>query len=441
MSVPSLLRRLLAATVLSLALAPSAHASMTLGINDDVFVNPSLAPPWLLRAQSLGSQHVRVTVRWKYVVPERLGGGFVPTDPGSPGYRWDEIDLAVDRARAAGQSIMLQVVTAPSWAEGTGRRPAGLLPGVWKPDPDELANFMTALATRYRGRAEAYQVWNEPNLPVYLAPQWRKVSGRFVPASPAQYREMLNASYAAVKAADPGALVVQAGTAPYGEPKAGGRRMAPRRFVRSMLSRPTTVDVVSHHPYGVASPFEKAFHADDVTMADLGNLVAVWRSAEAAGRLLPRGPHARWATEFGWESTPDPSVLSQNDQARYLADGAAALEAAGFTRGYWYLVRDEARGTDWRRSAQSGLFRRGGAAKPAAKMFTFPLSARPRGSRTAVFALPPVTSRCQLRRGDVVVKSLSCTARTPLRTSVVRRRGGRLTLVAGTARSPVVRER
>lgn len=432
----------LATLVAGLTFVPSAHAALTLGVDDDVFLDPALGATWLSKVQAMGSRNVRLTVRWRYVAPEQPSAAFVATDPASPEYRWADLDLAVDRANAAGQRVLLQVVTAPAWAEGPGTRPKDTLPGVWKPDPDALGAFFTALATRYRGRAEGYQVWNEPNLGVYLAPQWtRKGAKSYEETGPELYRGLLNASYRAVKAVDPGALVVQAGTGPYGEPKPGGPRMQPLRFVRRLLSKATYVDVVAHHPYGVTSPYQKGYWPDDVTMAELGNLVKIWKRAEKAGTLLPRKPHPRWATEFGWESRPDPSWLTQADQARYLAEGVSVLEAAGFTRAYWYLARDERPVPSYPRSAQSGLFLRSGTAKAAASMFAFPLAARRDGSRTRVFALPRTTGACSLLRGRTVVKRLSCRAATPLRTAVARQRGARLRLVVGTVESPVAIER
>ena len=77
---------------------------------------------------------------------------------------------------------------------------------------------------------QALQVWNEPNLSGQLSPQSEGTTA----ISPGYYREMLNASYAAVKAVDPQMLVVTAGTAPYGDPP-GGNRVRPVEFWQQTL--------------------------------------------------------------------------------------------------------------------------------------------------------------------------------------------------------------
>src|SRR6516162_4146060 len=115
--------------------------------------------------------------------------------------------------------------------------PADTTPGTCRPDTNALSDYGLALGTRYSGhfpdpaapgrtlpQVAAFQVWNEPNLPDYLAPQW---AGNATVA-PALYRQMLNAFYAGLKSVDPSALVLTAGTAPFGDPEPGGRIMPVR---------------------------------------------------------------------------------------------------------------------------------------------------------------------------------------------------------------------
>ena len=63
------------------------------------------------------------------------------------------------------------------------------------------------MASRYKGRIQAYQIWNEPN----LAREW----GEKRP-DPAGYARMLKMAYSAIKGIDPNALVITAGMAPTG---------------------------------------------------------------------------------------------------------------------------------------------------------------------------------------------------------------------------------
>ena len=105
------------------------------------------------------------------------------------------------RSRPAGLKVVARVDNQPQWASTTVT-----WPGTSPPDnPRDWTDFLTALATRYRGRIHAYEIWNEPN----LDREW----GDKTP-DPAAYTRMLKDSYQAIKAADPQALVVSAGMSP-----------------------------------------------------------------------------------------------------------------------------------------------------------------------------------------------------------------------------------
>src|SRR6202011_5700158 len=118
-----------------------------------------------------------------------------------------------------------------------------------------------------------FQVWNEPNYSTYLAPQWTRVRGAWVAESPLIYRALLNAFYAGVKAGQPGALVVSAGTGPFGDPPVGPR-IPPALFYRDVLCvsaamrplpcpDPAHFDVLAHHPYAIGDPYTTALNPDD----------------------------------------------------------------------------------------------------------------------------------------------------------------------------------
>src|SRR5439155_25415443 len=93
--------------------------------------------------------------------------------------------------------------------------------GTWRPDPAAYARFMAAAARRSSGtspdpqrlgevlpRVRSWQLWNEPNLPDYLAPQWRRTGKRFTEVSPGVYRQLLDAAYDAIKGVAPSDQIV-----------------------------------------------------------------------------------------------------------------------------------------------------------------------------------------------------------------------------------------
>ena len=110
-------------------------------------------------------------------------------------YDWSIPDRIVQQTEDHGLKLLVRVDRAPDWA------------GAPPQNTQHLVDFLTALATRYKGRIDAIQIWNEPN----LAREWGDR-----PPNAAQYTQMLKASYQAVKAADPNMIVITAGMAPTG---------------------------------------------------------------------------------------------------------------------------------------------------------------------------------------------------------------------------------
>jgi hypothetical protein len=110
-------------------------------------------------------------------------------------YDWSIPDRIVQQAEDHGLNLLVRVDREPAWAG---------------PPPQNNAafqEFLAGIATRYRGRIDAIQIWNEPN----LAREW----GNKAPNA-AEYAQMLRDSYRTIKAIDPNMVVVTAGMAPTG---------------------------------------------------------------------------------------------------------------------------------------------------------------------------------------------------------------------------------
>ena len=403
--------------------AQSAH-SFSVGYFDEQFtVHDSTRASWLKRAATSGAGIVRLEIGWVAPNTPTRPAGFDARDPADPAYNFAIADAAIVDARAQGLRVLLSFTGAPLWAEGAGR-PVNARPGSWRPDPPAVAEYGAALAQRYSGtfpdparpgralpRVDAYQVWNEPNLDKYLTPQW---SGRR-PSAPAHYRRMLNAFYHGVKAVRPTALVVSAGLAPYGSNAdfAGGKRIRPARFVREMLClresrrrlrgttcpEPARFDVFAHHPYSLGAPRRHAVNADDVSIPDIGRLTRLLRAAERFGGARPRKRHRLWVTEVSYQSSPpDANGVPLMRHARWLEETLYLLWRQGVDTVLWYVIRDhpvlKSKGTN-----QSGTFFRGGAPKPAARAFRFPLVAERVNRRSLrVWGRAPVAGSVRIQR-------------------------------------------
>lgn len=117
-------------------------------------------------------------------------------------YDWSVSDRVVEMAHDRfGLGILARVDSQPQWA-----RPGCSLQGP-PSNYQDLADFLRAMAARYRGRIRAYEIWNEPN----LAREWCDQ-----PPNPEQYVQLLRMAYQAIKQSDPGALVFSAGLTPTG---------------------------------------------------------------------------------------------------------------------------------------------------------------------------------------------------------------------------------
>jgi hypothetical protein len=360
--------------------------------------SPSSQNLWLGRARGVDAGWVRLTVYWSSVAPFNLPAGFQASNPAAPAYRWSALDQAVKAATAEGLHVVLLVLAAPTWAEGSGM-PGSASPGSWNPSPSALGAFAHAIALRYSGRfadpllpgsklpkVTYFQGWDEPNLPIYLEPQWvQESNGAIVPESPDLYRGLLNSFYSAVKAVQPHAFVLAAGTAPYGDPP-GGIQMSPLTFLREMFCLTSTLrakpcpdpphfDALDHHPYAV-DPMAKAVQPNDVGVPDLGKIFHVLHAAQRVGHALPIGPKSLWITEFDWASNPpSQQAFSLTVQAQFTSLSLYDFWRQGVSHAFWFQLRDPLIPNNIFTGA--GLYFASGVAKPAAAAFRFPFVAMP----------------------------------------------------------------
>ena len=113
-------------------------------------------------------------------------------------YEWTVLDRLVTGAQQAGLPATLVFGGTPAWAAPNGpKTPYG--DGSRSAPPDDLTawdGFVRTLATRYRGRIEAYEVWVHAN------------DARYYSGSTETLVEMTRRASRVIKAADPEAVVV-----------------------------------------------------------------------------------------------------------------------------------------------------------------------------------------------------------------------------------------
>lgn len=358
--------------------------------------------------KNAGVRVVRLLVDWSTVAPGRRPTTFDAADPADPAYDWGATDEAVTTATGAGFQPILDVVGAPAWAARAPATPQGAdgnPRGPLTPSAAALAQFATALATRYGGafdglpRVHYWQLYNEPNLDQNLRPQIE--GGR--PASPALYRRMVNAFAHAIHDVHTDNLAIAGGLTPFtfrtGKTQ---HSIAPLRFMRDFLCmsagahpHPTCggkveMDVWSHHPYTSGGPTHKAANPDDVSLGDLPAMHRLLLAAAKAGKIVSRHPPLFWVTEFSWDSSPpDSAAVPVSLLMRWVPQAMYEMWLNGVSLVTWFSLRDHARPS----FMQSGLYFEDGTPKPYLRGFRFPVVAFPRSRGFYVWGRTPLGER------------------------------------------------
>ncbi len=163
-------------------------------LGTQVQVSYDLMADWVnVTADQLGVHWAKMQVRWENLEPE------------DDAFDWYETDLFIPAMADKGVHVLVSVVTAPGWAREQGVDTSQHGPPA---DTAEYSEFVTELLRRYPGQIHAVEVWNEQN----LDREWTSTGG----LSAANYVALLAAAYEAVKAVDPGVLVVSGALSPTG---------------------------------------------------------------------------------------------------------------------------------------------------------------------------------------------------------------------------------
>jgi hypothetical protein len=256
----------------------------------------------------------------------------------------------------------------PLWAMAR-HAPSARYADHWAPSAQDFGLFAHALGARYSGsysaspgasplpRVNFWSIWNEPNQPGWLAPQWASVPGAAVLESPALYRGYVDAAWSGLAQTGhtPAHDTILVGElAPEGSE---GPRLTfatatpPLPFLRALycvdsayrplrgaaaaaLACPQSGDPgafvagnpglfdatgFGHHPYSFFLPPDVSLPDPNFApLADLGRLERALDAAFAAYGVSRRVP--LWLTEYGYETNPPKPFksVSVRLQSRYL---------------------------------------------------------------------------------------------------------------------------
>ena len=323
--------------------------------------------------RSLHVQVIRLNLHWG---GSSLGVAtrrpFNPTDPNDAAYNWAPYDRVVQLASAYHLQVLFSILDTPGWANGgAGKNHAPR-------DMSDLQSFALAAATRYSGtwtstsgvrlpEVTLWAAWNEPNNPVFLTPQYKRVGGKWVVQSAIDYAKICEAVYAGVHAARVSADKVACGlTAPRGNnnPTQARASVSPLDFLKAVHAAGLKhFDAWAHHPYYVSpteTPSSKPRSATTVTLGNIQVLI------DQVTRYY--GSKPIWITEYGWQTNPPDKYygVSLAKQAAYLTQAfAIARKNPRIELMLWFLLKDEPNLAGW----QSGLETTTGQKKPAFSAF------------------------------------------------------------------------
>jgi hypothetical protein len=358
--------------VTALAAPPaSAAPGLKVGIVDHALAlgQPDEVAPSM---RALGAQVLRVNLYWggKFRVPRTKPTD--GTDPADRAYDWKLYDRVVLEAERSQTEVAFTIFGTPAWANG------GQAPNRAPRNPERLEDFAYAAATRYSGfyerddgtilpRVRLWIAWNEPNIPLGLVPQWRRVGRRWIVQSARSYAQICNAIYEGVHfTLIKGQKVACGVTAPRGNnaPRRKRPSVSPIAFLRAMKAAGArTFDAYAHQPYYGSrreGPSTRPRGPHAITLANIDRLVGEVTRLYGRKRI--------WITEYGYETGPPDYIfgVSWQLQATYLREAfSIARRHPRIDLMLWFLVRDEYRMEGW----QSGLISDDGRRKPAFAAF------------------------------------------------------------------------
>jgi hypothetical protein len=312
----------------------------------------------LSNAQKANASIIHVTADWSQIAPQRPSS---PLNGNDPAYHISDLDALIAQAGRYGLAVMINISGAPKWANG------GQGPNHPPKNVNTMKQFAQMLASRYdgttsRGLVSRWSVWNEPNLDLFLTPQY---SGSTI-VSPRAYAKIYTAAYRGIKAGNPAAQVAVGETSNRGRdrplPGLAGS-VSPGRFAAELakVAPKLPFDAWATHPYPTnpnLGPTQRV-KWPNVTMTRIDQF------GDSLQKLFKRRVPI-WITEYGEQTRPQ--FAGGVTYAQQAKDARKAMQMAADSpyveMFVWFTIRDSP--ATW----QSGLFTSAGTKKPAYGTFS-----------------------------------------------------------------------
>lgn len=278
-----------------------------LGVNAHfLWFTPEQYKQQMQRFHALGLEWVRVDLHWDR------------HEPSEGRYRLGELDEVVDSLKQEQlKSVFYLVGSAPHATSAPSGSPT---PDQFPPKQAQVfAERMAMLARRYPS-IDAWQVWNEPNLPSF----WR-------PHEDAEaYGRLLQQSTQALRQVDPNKPVVMGGMAYYSQMPVKGGLMLESLGKLGVQQLGT---IIAYHPYSQTPETDEPGKRDFILRSQQLNQML-------RGVQVP----AIWATEWGWSSYAGPielqELIGEQGQADYVLRRLALMSALDYDKLFLFALSD-----------------------------------------------------------------------------------------------------
>lgn len=224
---------------------------------------------------------------------------------------WDKYDRIVDLADRYGLRIQARLDNPPEWSRSD---PA--LGDFGPPDDlQDFVNFAVAVAQRYQGRVQHFQIWNEPNLGF----EWGER-----PVDPERYTELLCRTYDALKAVDPEIVVITGALAPTID--LSGYNLMDFIYLQRMYDAGAGAcfDVLSVQGYGLFSgPTDRRLRPTTINFG---------RNQYIRDIMVANGDSQKsiWVSEAAWNAVPTEAEYPEHIDARYAFGQVTQQQAAEY---------------------------------------------------------------------------------------------------------------
>ena len=206
---------------------------------------------------------------------------------------WHKYDRIVELADARDIEIIARLSNPPAWSRAAGDELGAKAP------PDHLSDYgdyVEAVVSRYAGRIQYFQIWNEPN----CCEEWGTR-----PVSPEQYAELLREGYTRAKAANPDVVILTAPLAQTIEMDYYPGGLNDFLFLQRLYRAGggDHFDILAINDYGLWSgPTDRRMRPRVINYSRALYLRDIMRRNGDGEKPI-------WISEMGWNSTPPDSGI------------------------------------------------------------------------------------------------------------------------------------